>query len=116
MRGPSAKLSQSLQLRNDEAGDDEDSDMSSFLASEDEEQSQDYDRDEIWAMFNRGKKRSHFDRDDYDSDDMEATGAEIWEEETQSKRTAEMEDRRELAEEQRLREIKRKRREQKERK
>ena len=33
---------------------------------------------------------------------MEATGAEIWEEERRSKRNAELEDRKELEEEQRL--------------
>lgn len=110
VRQPSAKLSQSLSSRrvNDE---DDDSDMLSFLASDDEEErNQDYDRDEIWAMFNRGKKRADYERyDDYDSDDMEATGAEILAEEMRSKRTAELEDRREMEEELRLKALKRQR-------
>lgn len=67
-----------------------------------------YDRDEIWAMFNRGRKRSYYNSyDDYDSDDMEATGAEILEEETRSRRQAEVEDRRELEEEKRRAAMKR---------
>ena len=37
--------------------------------------------------------------DDYDSDDMEATGAEIFDEEYQSRLDAEREDRREMEEE-----------------
>lgn len=110
VRQPSAKLSQSLSSRrtNDE---EDDSDMLSFLASDDEEErNQDYDRDEIWAMFNRGKKRADYERyDDYDSDDMEATGAEILAEEMRSKRTAELEDRREMEEELRLKALKRQR-------
>lgn len=114
VRQPSAKLSQSLSSRrtNDE---EDDSDMLSFLASDDEEeQNQDYDRDEIWAMFNRGKKRADYERyDDYDSDDMEATGAEILDEEMRSKRRAELEDRREMEEELRLKALKRQRKQKK---
>lgn len=111
VRQPSQKLSQSLNTRRTNREDeDDDDDMLSFLASDDEEVAQDYDRDEIWAMFNKGKKRSYYDRyDDYDSDDMEATGAEILAEEMRSKRTAEIEDRREREEEQRLQELKRQR-------
>ncbi|CUM65139.1 uncharacterized protein PRCAT00002766001 [Priceomyces carsonii] len=87
--------------------DDEDEDEDDgFIVSDEEEVGDthlDYDRDEIWAMFNRGRKRSYYDRfDDYDSDDMEATGTEIFDEEMKSKRTAELEDRRELEEEKRL--------------
>lgn len=126
-RRPNAALEQRLQqkkqrsqkqggrgesYRGEEYEDEqEDSDMGSFIASDDEEQdsyAQDYDRDEIWAMFNRGKKRSHYDYDD-DSDDMEATGAEIFEEENLSKRRAIAEDKREMEEEQRLAEMKKKR-------
>lgn len=133
-RGPSEKLAQKLKgrstksnsstnLRNgksnhggyddyDEEEEDEDDDMDSFIASDEEDQYQegDYDRDEIWAMFNRGKSRSAFEHyDDYDSDDMEATGAEIFEEENKSKRRAEIEDRKELEEEQRRAELKKQR-------
>lgn len=115
-RKPLEKLQQKLkrpdrqdtQGRQDRAGynDESEDDWSSFIASDEEEQvshSQDYDRDEIWSMFNKGRKRLYYDRyDDEDSDDMEATGAEILEEEMRSKRRAVEEDKRELAEEQRL--------------
>lgn len=96
------------------AYDDYDEDSESFIVSDEEEadyhntHAPDYDRDEIWAIFNKGKKRSYYDRYDEDSaDDMEATGAEILEEEMRSKRNAELEDRRELEEEQRLAALKR---------
>lgn len=96
----------------------DDSDLDSFIASEDDEEErdrysrhdgQDYDRDEIWAIFNRGKKRNYYNRfdDDSDVDDMEATGADILEEEQASRRRAELEDRRELEEEKRLAALKR---------
>lgn len=106
-RKPLEKLQQKLK-RPDRTGYNEESedDWSSFIASDEEEQvshSQDYDRDEIWSMFNKGRKRLYYDRyDDEDSDDMEATGAEILEEEMRSKRRAVEEDKRELMEEQRL--------------
>lgn len=109
MRQPSAKLQSRLQKRTVErphaaAPEDDDSDMGSFIASDEEEQvsyGQGYDREEIWSMFNRGNKRLYYDRYDSDSDDMEATGAEIFEEEALSKRHAVEDDRRELEEEQR---------------
>lgn len=112
-RRPNSKLEEKLQQKkpksqgyNDE--EDDDSDMGSFIASDEEEEvPQDYDRDEIWAMFNKGRTR-RFDYDD-DSDDMEATGAEIFEEEARSKKRALEEDRREMEEEQRLAELKRRR-------
>lgn len=118
IRKPSASLSQKLSSRSGQkrpprvggragaASDSEDS----FIASDDDEEhaAADYDRDEIWAIFNRGKKRQRFE-DDYDSDDMEATGAEILEEEMRSRRRAELEDRREWEEEQRRAAEKRKR-------
>ncbi|KAL7662417.1 SPT2 chromatin protein [[Candida] zeylanoides] len=118
IRKPSASLSQKLSSRTGQkrpprvgggagaASDSEDS----FIASDDEEEhaAADYDRDEIWAIFNRGKKRQRFE-DDYNSDDMEATGAEILEEEMRSRRRAELEDRREWEEEQRRAAEKRKR-------
>lgn len=109
-RKPSEQLQKRLQLRpgarsGAEQNESED-DWSSFIASDEEEQAScgaDYDRDEIWSMFNKGRKRSYYERyDDEDSDDMEATGAEILEEELRSKRRAMEEDKRELAEEQRL--------------
>lgn len=108
MRQPSAKLQSKLQQRTakgrDVENEGDDSDMGSFIASDEEEQvsyGQDYDRDEIWSIFNRGRKRSHYEQYDSDSDNMEATGAEILEEEAFSKRLAVEDDRRELEEEQR---------------
>ena len=91
-----------------------DSDLDSFIASDEEEEQAepDYDRDEIWAMFNRGKSRAYYDKfNDDDSDDMEATGAEIFEEEQRSKRRAALEDKKEMEEEQRRAELKRRRKE-----
>lgn len=108
LRGPSQTLEQRLKKSKPTHESDE-LDLDSFIESDEEvAQPVDYDRDEIWAMFNRGKKRLQF-HDDYDSDDMEATGAEIFEEEQRSKRRALEEDRRELLEEQRLAALKRKR-------
>lgn len=118
-RRPNSQLEQRLQLkkpsvsgsrgREDEDEEEYESDLGSFIASDEEEQDipQDYDRDEIWAMFNKGRTRQ-FNYDD-DSDDMEATGAEIFEEEARSKKRAMEEDRREQEEEQRLAELKRRR-------
>lgn len=126
-RGPSEKLAHKLKGKTkatnpairgssrepNEYDEEEDDDLDSFIASDEEEdayQQDDFDRDEIWAMFNRGKSRSHYQQyDDYDSDDMEATGAEIFAEENRSKRRAEIEDRKELEEEQRRAELKRQR-------
>ncbi|KAK6460467.1 SPT2 chromatin protein-domain-containing protein [Scheffersomyces coipomensis] len=123
-RGPSAKLQENLNKRQKVGGnnnrlvkssrtashnsDDDDDDMSSFIASdEEEEEGRDlgYNRDEIWAIFNKGNKRSYNRQvySDSDSDsDMEATGADILEEENRSRRTAELEDKRELEQEKRL--------------
>ncbi|CUM48152.1 unnamed protein product [Debaryomyces tyrocola] len=122
VRKPSTKLEERLKSsgktkpsysrsnRSHSYNDSEDEYSESFIVSDEEEadygnsNAPDYDRDEIWAIFNRGKKRSYYDRYDNDDsgDDMEATGAEIWEEEMRSKRNAELEDRKELEEEQRL--------------
>lgn len=108
MRKPSAKLELKLKSRTQE-NEESDDDLSSFIASDEEQvPNSKYDRDEIWQMFNR-KKRSYYERYDDDSDDMEATGAEIWEEEMRSKRNALDEDRREMEEEQRRAEAKLKR-------
>lgn len=56
-----------------------------------------YDRDEIWAMFNRGKKRSEYDYDELEDDDMEANEMEILEEEEMARKMARLEDKREEA-------------------
>ncbi|EGW31861.1 uncharacterized protein SPAPADRAFT_56609 [Spathaspora passalidarum NRRL Y-27907] len=117
-RKPSEKIQQKINEKKNtkkkyqEYEEEEDDELSSFIASDEEEEaydSRDYDRDEIWAMFNRGKKRSYYDRyDDYDSgDDMEATGAEILDEEYRSRVNGELEDRRELEQEKKLAALKR---------
>lgn len=109
-RQPSEKLQAQLKGRQSAAREEEEydeDDWGSFIASDEEEEQQayggDYDRDEIWSMFNKGRKRSYYTQfDDEDSDDMEATGAEILEEEQRSKRRAMEEDMREMKEEQKL--------------
>ncbi|RCK64454.1 hypothetical protein Cantr_00451 [Candida viswanathii] len=111
-RQPSTKIKERLEKKRQVAQEeeyDDDDDLDSFV--EDDEEEDDYDdthRKEIWAMFNRGKKRTYY-ADDYDSDNMEATGAEIFDEEFQSRLDAEREDRREMEEEKRLQALKRKR-------
>lgn len=54
-----------------------------------------FDRDEIWALFNRGKKRSDYAFDDYEDDNMEANEMEIFEEEERASKMARIEDKRE---------------------
>lgn len=60
-----------------------------------------YDRDEIWAMFNKGRKRSYTDYYDDEEEDefdaMEANEMEILEEEEEAARMARLEDKREEA-------------------
>lgn len=58
-------------------------------------ESQGYNKEEIWEIFNRGKKRNYYDRDAYDSDDMEATGTEILEDEERTLKQAKLDDLRE---------------------
>lgn len=52
-----------------------------------------YSKDEIWSIFNRGRKRDYDDYDDYS--DMEATGTEILEEEDRTLKAAKLDDLRE---------------------
>ncbi|KAG5422312.1 hypothetical protein I9W82_001407 [Candida metapsilosis] len=114
-RQPNAKIQERLKQKQgrklqgrgygyDEDEDDDD-DLSDFLVSDEEEEQEvgDYNRDEIWAMFNKGKKRKYYEYNDYDDedDDMEATGADVLEEELRSRLDAEREDRREMEEEKR---------------
>lgn len=95
--------------------EESDDELSDFLVSDDEFEEEDgegsngggYNREEIWAMFNKGKKRQYVYDDD--SDDMEATGAEVLEEERRSKINAEREDRLEQERLERLAALKRKR-------
>lgn len=80
--------------RDFEEYDDYDDDF--VVDDEEEEQLGDdpgYNRDEIWAMFNKGRKR-HYDFSD-DESDMEATGADVFEEEERSRRQALLDEKRE---------------------
>lgn len=83
---------------------------------DDEEEEEDLQRDqasnyhdEIWSIFNRGKKRPVYYDDDSDSD-MEARGSEIMAEELRSSRAARKEDEEEERRLQQLADAKRKRR------
>lgn len=90
---------------------EEDSYESDFIVDdEDEEQEEeDYDRDEIWKMFNRGKSRSDYVNYDDDLSDMEATGSEVLNEEMRSAKRARLEERAEAERERRRIEEKRRR-------
>lgn len=82
---------------------DEEDEEDAFYAREkakekrayDNMKSQGYSKDEIWEIFNRGKKRSYYDQYDDDSDDMEATGNEILEDEERTLKQARLDDLRE---------------------
>lgn len=55
-----------------------------------------YSKDEIWSIFNRGRKRNYQDYQDFDDySDMEATGTEILEEEDRTLKAAKLDDLRE---------------------
>lgn len=100
--GPSEKLKSRQSKRQPQS--EAESYESDFIVSDEEEEVQDlgYNRDEIWAMFNKGKKRRVYDDYDDDDDNMEATGAEIFEEEQRSGKSARLEDK---MEEERLRKL-----------
>lgn len=77
--------------------DDDDDDLEGFIEDDDEETDMSnagYDRDEIWAIFNKGKRRHDF-YDYEDGDDMEANEMEILEEEENARKMARLEDKRE---------------------
>ncbi|CAL9732859.1 protein Spt2p [Monosporozyma unispora] len=92
--------------------DEVDSELDDFIEDDEEEmddryrssrnEDAGYDRDEIWAMFNKGRNRSHY-RDDYyddynDEDDaMEANEMEIMDEEEYATKMARLEDKKEEA-------------------
>lgn len=57
--------------------------------------SQGYSKNEIWEIFNRGKKRNYYDLDYDSADDMEATGSEILEDEERTLKQAKLDDLRE---------------------
>lgn len=95
-------------VRNDNYDEDEDvdSELDDFIEDDlDEEEpryssrSEDlgYDRDEIWAMFNKGRNKSHYyhDYEDEEEDDMEANEMEILDEEEYATRMAKLEDKKE---------------------
>lgn len=80
--------------------DEYESDMDDFIEDDEEdrtavERDPGYDRDEIWALFNKGKRRSDYAFDDEDEDDMEANEGEIIEEEERARKMARLEDKRE---------------------
>lgn len=84
--------------------DDEGSDLDDFIEDDEEEAyersySRDpgYDRDEIWAMFNNGRRHNDYDRydDEDDEDDMEANELDIMMEEERASKIARLEDKKE---------------------
>lgn len=105
---PNEKIRRQLEQRKrhsrPQAREDEfESDMDDFIEDDTEDMNgrhasrpdTGYNRDEIWAMFNRGKRRSEMAFDDYEDDDMEANEMEILEEEEKASRMARLEDKRE---------------------
>ena len=108
---PNRRLKEKLESRKQKSRyqddyDEEDNDMDDFIEDDEDEgyhskskhsNGPGYDRDEIWAMFNRGKKRSEYDYDELEDDDMEANEMEILEEEEMARKMARLEDKREEA-------------------
>lgn len=104
---PNQRIKQKLESRKQSMKvnkeDDYESEMDDFIEDDEIESSgkatsqrdSQYDRDEIWAMFNRGKRRSDYVFDDYEDDTMEANEMEILEEEEQARKMARLEDKRE---------------------
>lgn len=103
---PSEKLRKRLEMKQQHrkryyGGEDEDEDdMDDFIDDDDDEEAEyvkdhGYDRDEIWAMFNKGKRRSDYLDYDEDADDMEANEVEILQEEERASKMARLEDKRE---------------------
>lgn len=116
---PNARIKERLEKtkkRYERYNDEEDSELDDFIEDDEDDDSRyyqrqrsdrhndnvGYDRDEIWAMFNKGKSRSDYVRRDYeedydDFDDMEANEMEIMDEEDHATRMAKLEDKREEA-------------------
>lgn len=110
---PNERLKKKLEMRQrvnkSRRYEDEEDDMDDFIEDDEEEYSSyrttskdpGYDRDEIWAMFNKGRKRSYNEYMDYEEEDdfdaMEANEMEILEEEEEAARMARLEDKREEA-------------------
>lgn len=92
---PSQKLAKKQRARQ-RLIDSEDEDLDDFIVDDEEEEEYasrkvDYDREEIWRIINRGKRRyEHFDDDDLS--DMEATGSQVFAEERKSAAQARRED------------------------
>ncbi|AAS54651.1 AGR161Cp [Eremothecium gossypii ATCC 10895] len=76
--------------------EEDDSDLDDFIADDDGEEeggSYGYDKEEIWSIFNKGRRRLYQEDDDNDfDDDMEANEMEILEEEDYSSKMARRED------------------------
>ncbi|EDO17086.1 hypothetical protein Kpol_1025p5 [Vanderwaltozyma polyspora DSM 70294] len=116
---PNEKLRERLEMKKqklrrgryedeEEDEDDYDDDMDDFIDDDEEDYSSvsrshkaNYNRDEIWAMFNKGKSRSDYSYDNYDDyddyNDMETNELDIMAEEEEAGRMARLEDKREDA-------------------
>lgn len=78
--------------------DDEEEDNSYNRRRERNNHNRGYDRDEIWALFNRrGRGSNAVPQDDWDSDDMETNEFDIMAEEEEATKAARLEDKREQA-------------------
>ncbi|SCV04265.1 LAMI_0H14730g1_1 [Lachancea mirantina] len=73
---------------------DEDEGLDDFIEDDEEV---DYDREEIWAMFNKGGRKRQYAYSDDESDDMEANEWEILQEEEHASKMAKLEDKKEEA-------------------
>ncbi|ANB12372.1 hypothetical protein AWJ20_623 [Sugiyamaella lignohabitans] len=67
--------------------DYDESDDDGFIVDDEEEEARSrdvgYDRDEIWSIFNKGRKRQYYSDED-DLSDMEASGSQVFAEEQRS--------------------------------
>lgn len=109
MAKPSAKLAASLAAKRKsreeyfqpQKQEKDDYESDDFVVDDKEDNARDegFDRDEIWKMF--GRDRNRYTYDDDDLSDMEATGEEIFREETRAAKRALMEEREEADREKR---------------
>lgn len=97
---PSAKLLEKRRAKQQYEQYSDGEDLSDFIVDDEEEElapasgrrnNDDYDREEIWNIFNRGKRR-YRDMEDDDLSDMEATGSQVFAEEQRSAARARRED------------------------
>jgi protein SPT2 len=111
---PMPSLLEKRRKKTAQRDEESDEDIDDFIVDDEEEEEQlrsrdiGYDRDEIWGIFNRGKRRSHFEDQDDDLSDMEATGSQVLDEERRSAYHGKKEDEREEMELQRRADAKRK--------